>query len=340
MLYSRYRSIFAFPVGFLLVLNGCGGGGGSSGTGMGGSGISTGSVKVATYQPGTISQSNVETLVKSAYQVLEYLNYTVSYEITGVDPVESNELTAYPSQNTRLDVSASLCTGGGSMTIDFPTGLPRLDDIQSMVFPSGVSSVVTRQSCVSDRLRDSSRFQGGNTTKVLAGYYDAFGKFRSNDAVVTFVYRADGVLSSSGATLAYTDGDIKKTLAGGYVLRLEGRSYKTISTNNVSLEYALKDFSLELEQTREGYEFQYEFTMSATKAFELGLAKMQKGSYLVNILEPLVYKRTSGNIESGKITLSSTNKRVEVTFFSDYLLYRLDLDGDSVYESEATITAY
>lgn len=281
-----------------------------------------------TYNPGSISEDNAESLVKSTYSHLRYIAWDHVPEQDLQQEFSPDQLVGEFTETDTFDLSAFMCPDSGTYIITVAQG-PLDRDAEDDLFASpGDKITFTFENCTGEQttLPGDTR-EGTSTIEVLEGYLGVFGEKSSTSRSVRRVAVGDGYLTEEGVLRGYTDGDMVTEQNGQQKKVISGVEYRQNPDNQISLEYYLGDYSLALEITDySGFYDRWKFWSNGD--FDFGINSL--GGYFNTNLQDLIY--TNGRLESGVITLTDDSTTLRIELFDSHLTYKLDRDGDGVYE--------
>ncbi|MCK0164744.1 hypothetical protein [Marinobacter sp. S6332] len=323
-----------------VALAGCGGSSGGNGevttpdnsTGSGTTSPETNSINIPDYVQGTLNEATLDSVALSSYFALnEIVRSNVSY-LEFIEPVAESDLGSPISQSS-INFGSALCPLGGTQSIIFDYGRPRQTSESVLVFSAGNTFTFSYESCKIEGSQGVLIQEGSTTATVETGYYDSFDEFLSLSGSISLEHRSVGIHDGS-QTLAYTDGDITRSIQNGSDVSINGTSLKVKPPRYSAPGYALENYTLKIEETGAS-PYIREWTMNAPEAFGLGLG--ETGELFQTIISDLIYSESGSELTAGSYSLKTPERTLEITIEDGFLSYEADLDGDNVSDISATV---
>lgn len=143
-------------------------------------------------------------------------------------------------------------------------------------------------------------------------------------------------IASPDTTNSYIHGDVNWKLVDGTKASLAGESLKALSKGFRNYEYYLGNYELTVNKVPGTSSYRDTWSLSNAEPFEFGLGALGL-TYEARITSGLIFNNVVNAAQDGSYTLRSGDQVLEVSIFSSHLTYRLDLDGDGIYEIESML---
>jgi hypothetical protein len=248
-----------------------------------------------------------------------------------------------PNANGSQTNSATMdCERGGTWTIEFTNGPVGYSDSDGYsVYGPGSILAQAFVECGSEYLRDTYLLSGSEVSTIISGFYNGFYilaegtrvKGRSDHYIVY-----DGLASKKSAYNEYSHGDYDYHYetynlvhhSGGFLAEKDG------SNRYSSEDVQLHVFEFTLTNTPGRYSWDAQHALSTNGSFELDLVS-KNAKLVVEITQPLLYNDIKSKHASGQVLITSAAGVIELTYYEDYIDYRLDTDNDGDFETTGTI---
>ncbi|MCK7546067.1 hypothetical protein MLC59_18070 [Marinobacter bryozoorum] len=292
----------------------------------------SGKIQVADYEPGAMAEASLESIVTESYRILKEIAWSNSQYVDVIDVVGESDLGERLALDT-LDASQFLCPQGGEAILSFDNGRPRESEDGFMIFSAGDRFTLSHDSCEEPGAQGPIVQEGSTTTTVVDGRYGAFDDFASLNGTVSITYSGVG-LHDKNETLSYMEGDVRRSIANGSDVHIQGTSLKVKTPTWSVLAYALQDYDIQLIEIGNSTFFR-EWEVRAPTSFGLGLG--QAGEIYQASLNGVVLSELDSELSAGSYTLQAENRSLEVTIDSEFLSYQADLDGDGSSDIAASV---